>query len=190
MELLVGLIIVLGLVAVAGRFLFRSGRDRAVQLPRIVDDSIGMYALRRMTGRPLGDRRLPPRIPADEGAATARPFNAATAKRLGISRAGDLAPKRAPAAGARTAAGAAAGGAAGTAAAAPAATSTGRTRRLSPVAMGVLAIAAIAVGLALGAGLAVLVPGNGALGSTAGPTVTASPPATRSAPQSALPATP
>ena len=63
MELLVAVILVLGLVAIAIRFGLR-GPAGSVQLPRIVDDSIGMWVLRRATGRPLlgraaGDRPDP-----------------------------------------------------------------------------------------------------------------------------------
>ena len=63
MELLVALLVVLGLLAIAVRFGLR-GPSGSVHLPRIVDDSIGMWALRRLTGRPLlgrtaGDRPDP-----------------------------------------------------------------------------------------------------------------------------------
>lgn len=51
MEFVVGALAVLGLVAIVARF---SPRDASgeLQLPRIIDDSIGMWALRRLTGRP------------------------------------------------------------------------------------------------------------------------------------------
>jgi hypothetical protein len=52
-EFLVGILVVLALVAIVARFVVRDSGGR-VSLPRIVDDSIGMWVLRRMTGRPLG----------------------------------------------------------------------------------------------------------------------------------------
>ncbi len=54
MEWIVGALVVLGFIAIAARFV---PRDVAGQtpLPRIVDESIGMWALRRLTGRPLWD---------------------------------------------------------------------------------------------------------------------------------------
>jgi hypothetical protein len=63
MELLVAALAVAALVAIAVRFGLR-GPSGGVHLPRIVDDSIGMWALRRLTGRPLlgrpaGDRPDP-----------------------------------------------------------------------------------------------------------------------------------
>jgi hypothetical protein len=54
-ELLVGALVVLGFLAILARMLPRDAAGRAV-LPRIVDDSIGMWALRRLTGRPLWER--------------------------------------------------------------------------------------------------------------------------------------
>ena len=55
MELLVGALIVLGFLAIAARFVARDPSGGIV-LPRIVDDSIGMWTLRKLTGRPLGER--------------------------------------------------------------------------------------------------------------------------------------
>ena len=52
MELLVAVLIVVALVAIAIRFGLR-GPAGSVRLPRIVDDSIGMWVLRRVSGRPL-----------------------------------------------------------------------------------------------------------------------------------------
>jgi hypothetical protein len=174
-ELVVALIIVLGLGAVAARFLLRSEGSLGLELPQIVDDSVGMYLLRRITGRPLGDRRLPRTIPADPPAAVARPFSAATAKRLGIPRASDVAPRRG---------GRADAPAAGAVGAEPG-PSTQPRRRLGPLGLGLLAAAAIVAGLALGAALAVLVPANGAVGGTGGATAPASPPASAEAPSAA-----
>ncbi len=42
---------VLGFLAIIGRFLARDASGE-IRLPRVVDDSIGMWALRRLTGRP------------------------------------------------------------------------------------------------------------------------------------------
>ena len=55
MEWFVGAFVVLGLIAVAVRFLLRDA-EGGVALPRIVDESVGMYTLRRLTGLPLGER--------------------------------------------------------------------------------------------------------------------------------------
>jgi hypothetical protein len=54
-EWIVGALAAFGLIAVVLRFV---ARDEAgeLALPRIVDESVGMWALRRVTGRPLGDR--------------------------------------------------------------------------------------------------------------------------------------
>ena len=54
MEWIVGALAVLGFIAIALRFVPRDDAGRA-QLPRIIDDSIAMWALRRLTGRPFGD---------------------------------------------------------------------------------------------------------------------------------------
>lgn len=54
-ELIVGGLAVIGLLLVAGRFVLRSDTGQ-VALPRIVDDSIGLWALRRITRRPLWAR--------------------------------------------------------------------------------------------------------------------------------------
>ena len=63
MEVLVAVLIVVALVAIAVRFGL-GGPTGSARLPRIVDDSIGMWVLRRVTGRPLmgrpaGDRPDP-----------------------------------------------------------------------------------------------------------------------------------
>lgn len=55
MELIVGVLVVLGLLAVVTRFITRDASGE-IRLPRIVDDSIGMWALRRVTGRRLWER--------------------------------------------------------------------------------------------------------------------------------------
>jgi hypothetical protein len=53
-EWIVGTLVVLGFIAIVARFV---PRDHAggTRLPGIVNDSIGMWALRRLTGRPLRD---------------------------------------------------------------------------------------------------------------------------------------
>ncbi len=55
MELIVGALVVLGFLAVVTRFITRDASGE-IRLPRIVDDSIGMWALRRITGRRLSER--------------------------------------------------------------------------------------------------------------------------------------
>jgi hypothetical protein len=52
-------------VAILGRFVLRSGSGEVV-LPHIVDDSIGMWVLRKVTGRRLGERQ--PEDDADDEA--------------------------------------------------------------------------------------------------------------------------
>jgi len=54
-ELLVGALVVLGFLAIVTRFIARDASGE-IRLPRIVDDSIGMWALRRITGRRLWER--------------------------------------------------------------------------------------------------------------------------------------
>ncbi|HEU4572261.1 MAG TPA: hypothetical protein VFR93_06200 [Candidatus Limnocylindrales bacterium] len=51
MELLVGALVVLAFVAILIRFAFRDASGQ-FRLPRIVDQSVGMWILRRMLGRP------------------------------------------------------------------------------------------------------------------------------------------
>lgn len=53
MELITVALVALGYVAIFARFSPRDERGR-IRLPRVVDDSIGMYALRQVTGRSLG----------------------------------------------------------------------------------------------------------------------------------------
>ena len=71
MELIVGVLVVLGLLAVVTRFIARDASGQ-IWLPRIVDDSIGMWTLRRITGRQLWERRLDDDVagdvPLDSGA--------------------------------------------------------------------------------------------------------------------------
>jgi hypothetical protein len=50
-ELLVGALVVLAFVAILNRFAFRDASGQ-FRLPRIVDQSVGMWVLRRMLGRP------------------------------------------------------------------------------------------------------------------------------------------
>jgi hypothetical protein len=62
MELVVGVLVVPALVVVVARFVV-FGAGEPVRLPRIVDDSIGMYVLRGITGRPLGRSPEPSPLP-------------------------------------------------------------------------------------------------------------------------------
>ena len=64
MELIVGALVVLGFLAVVTRFITRDASGE-IRLPRIVDDSIGMWALRRITGRRLGERPWDGEVPFD-----------------------------------------------------------------------------------------------------------------------------
>jgi hypothetical protein len=54
-EILVGALVVLGFLAILARFVARDASGE-IRLPRVVDDSIGMWTLRRITGRRLGER--------------------------------------------------------------------------------------------------------------------------------------
>ena len=58
MELLVAALVVVGLLVVAGRFLFRS-KSGEIVLPAMLDKSVGMWALRRITGLRLWEREEP-----------------------------------------------------------------------------------------------------------------------------------
>jgi hypothetical protein len=64
-EILVGALVVLGFLAILVRFI---GRDASgeIRLPRVVDDSIGMWTLRRITGRRLGAREWGDEIEGDQ----------------------------------------------------------------------------------------------------------------------------
>lgn len=53
MEFIVGALVVLGFLAIVARFIARDASGE-VRLPRVVNESIGMWALRRLTGRRLG----------------------------------------------------------------------------------------------------------------------------------------
>jgi pyruvate/2-oxoglutarate dehydrogenase complex dihydrolipoamide acyltransferase (E2) component len=52
-EFIVGAFVALGFLAIVVRFIARDASGE-VRLPRIVDDSIGMWTLRRLSGRRLG----------------------------------------------------------------------------------------------------------------------------------------
>jgi pyruvate/2-oxoglutarate dehydrogenase complex dihydrolipoamide acyltransferase (E2) component len=54
-EFIVGAFVALGFLAILVRFIARDASGE-VRLPRIVDDSIGMWTLRRLSGRRLGRR--------------------------------------------------------------------------------------------------------------------------------------
>jgi hypothetical protein len=73
-ELIVGVFVVLGFLAVVTRFITRDASGE-IRLPRIVDDSIGMWALRRATGRRLWERpwdgEIPDDLPSDSNASDA-----------------------------------------------------------------------------------------------------------------------
>jgi len=159
MELVVGLVVVVGILFVAARFLVRPGGSGAVRLPQVVDDSIGMWVLRRLSGRPLGDRRAGAASDAARPRGP-RPFSAAVARRMGIRSAGEVAPRPVAPAAPPIAAQAAAG------------QSTGRTG-MRGATIGLLVVAAVVVGLAIGTGMALLTP-------TAGAPATSGPPASPS----------
>ena len=146
-ELIVGALVVLGLILVAARFLLR-GESGEFVLPRIVDDSIGMWVVRRMMGRSAGGAS-----PAGTVAATRRAeprlFDATTAARLGLRRASDVAPPRV-AAGAWVRPNVVGEG-------------SGRSGP-GPLAIGLLALVAIVIGVLLGAGAAMIGPQGATLG--------------------------
>src|SRR5215510_9443328 len=54
-ELVVWAALAIAVVLILGRFVLRSG-DGEIVLPRLVDESIGMWALRKVTGRRLWER--------------------------------------------------------------------------------------------------------------------------------------
>ena len=54
-EWIVGALVVLGFIAIALRFVPRDAAGRA-RLPRIVEESIGMWAVRRLTGQAASNR--------------------------------------------------------------------------------------------------------------------------------------
>lgn len=55
MEWIVGALVVLGFIAITVRFVPRDASGRA-RLPQMVEDSIGMWAVRRLTGQADADR--------------------------------------------------------------------------------------------------------------------------------------
>jgi hypothetical protein len=163
MEVVAGLALIVGIVAVAARFLPRAApgepgvaAGRRSRLPRIVDESIGMYVLRRLLHGPEGvgpDDRSPAAAPRRDP----RPFDAAMAARLGIRRPADVSPPRRP--------------------------SVAAGRRTRWVRTTVLVVAAVAVGLALGTGIALVDRGSVTLG-TAGPHASGSGPQASPSPSS------
>jgi hypothetical protein len=88
-ELLVGALVVLGLLAVLLRF--STIASSGLRLPRVVDESIGMWALRRITGRRLGEGSS---ADDDHGADHRLDRHAAEPTRASL---GGLAPRREPA---------------------------------------------------------------------------------------------
>jgi hypothetical protein len=147
-ELIAGALVVLGLIVVAGRFLLR-GESGEFVLPRIVDDSIGMWVLRRLSGRSRAGGRGPAAA-ASSDASGPRPYDAEMARRLGLLRSSEVVPDRRARAGGwmrpRTA--------------------TEGSRHSGPGGMmiGFLAVVAIVIGIALGTGAAMLGPHGAAPG--------------------------
>jgi hypothetical protein len=68
-ELVVWAALAIAVVAILGRFVLRSGNGDVV-LPRVVDESIGMWLLRKVTGRRLWERQ-PDEAQDDAGAGVA-----------------------------------------------------------------------------------------------------------------------
>jgi hypothetical protein len=58
MEFVVGVLVVVALLAIVARFVARDSSGQ-VRLPRVVDESIGMWVVRRLLGRPT-DREVDP----------------------------------------------------------------------------------------------------------------------------------
>ncbi|MBA2720708.1 MAG: hypothetical protein H0U52_15930 [Chloroflexi bacterium] len=187
MELIVGALVVLGFLAILARMLPRDAAGRTM-LPRIVDESVGMWALRRLTGRSLLGRPWDDEEEFDiEGATpTGLPGGAGLAGALSVSVAADdrpsdlqagpvpLAPtwsvvSRAPTRSVPVAA----------PNAAPAASRAGPARRIrwAPLAHGLVAIAGVAANAIVAIALlnVVLAPRSGAgdvLGVTGRPEIT------------------
>jgi hypothetical protein len=86
-ELLVAALIAAVLLVVAGRFLFRSPSGKVV-LPSVIDESVGMWALRRITGLRLWERPDPDEEAAAAAAAVAWPDPEARARYEASRRAG------------------------------------------------------------------------------------------------------
>jgi hypothetical protein len=93
-EWIVGALVVLGFFAIFVRFAPRDEAGRA-RLPRIVDDSIGMWALRRLTGRPLWDGGMLGDPAAAAGSAPTSRYLASTSRlrQLGVRPAQSLSPR-------------------------------------------------------------------------------------------------
>ena len=137
MEVVVVIVVVVGIAAVVLRFMGSPGEGR--KLPRIVDESIGMWVVREIRhrlsprperGAPAGQPRPPHQV---------RAFDPGMARRLGIKRAGDVAPRRpSPAPG-------------------PAPRPADR-RVPRPVQLVLMILLAMGVGLLLGAGVGLLAP--------------------------------
>jgi hypothetical protein len=83
MEWIVGTLVVLGFIAIIVRFMPRDDGGSMV-LPTVVDNSIGMWALRRLTHRPLLER-------ADDIGAADLAARAGPATASGVSTAGERA---------------------------------------------------------------------------------------------------
>lgn len=87
-ELIVGALVVLGFLAILIRLFPRDADGRAL-LPRIVDDSIGMWALRRLTGRRLWERPWDPGADLASGATAVSALPAASALSAASPRGSD-----------------------------------------------------------------------------------------------------
>jgi hypothetical protein len=87
LELIVAALVVVALAAIAIRFVPRTAAG-SVLLPRIVDESVGMWALRRLTGRPLWTRAD---AATEEGVTDAAPMDAGAAPSA-IAAAGTTGP--------------------------------------------------------------------------------------------------
>jgi hypothetical protein len=82
-EIIVWAALAIAVVAILGRFVLRSGGGEVV-LPRIVDDSIGMWLLRRATGRRLWEREPEEDADAEAGGVAVMAASAAP-KATGIA---------------------------------------------------------------------------------------------------------
>jgi hypothetical protein len=91
-ELLVAALVVLGFAAIFDRFLARDGGGH-VLLPRVIDESLGMWAIRQLTGgrrsgAGVGATVDPAAAPGPPKPATAAPVR----PRIGVGRAGAWVP--------------------------------------------------------------------------------------------------
>src|SRR4051794_3614367 len=100
MELIAAAFVIIGVVWIIARVGLRPGGG-SVQLPPVVDNSIGMWGVREIRARMLGaDPDASPSAAVPPVTIVPQPFSAETARRLGIPRAMDLIE---PSAGAKSA---------------------------------------------------------------------------------------